>query len=204
MKIRKLEESAIKEIVDSDGSLIGDDDIPTTGSDLESRSNKTTDYNVGVGTQPFRYDMLGRFGFTLLPFFEGKENKEQTNLLSDLSELAFEKYIDILKYYYKNPNKLKGDYRSLSKKKFKVEPEESDREFAKKILKVVEKYFEDAFQEPKTIDEDVMLDDKNLIELSEKTDDRELRKEKIMKIAGLINKLDKEAVKDIVNLLEVD
>ena len=76
----------LTEIIGSDGNLIGNNAIPTTGADLESQANNTTDYNAKVGVQPFRYDMLGRFGFTLMPFLEGKESQEQLELLKDLDE----------------------------------------------------------------------------------------------------------------------
>ena len=83
MKIKKKD---LVEIIDSNGELIGSDDIPTNGSDLETQANNTTDYNAKVGTQPFRYDMLGRFGFTLMPFMEGKENQGQQELIDDLAK----------------------------------------------------------------------------------------------------------------------
>ena len=202
MKYRLIEQN-IKEIVDSEANLIGDDDIPTNGSDLENTSTRTTDYNVGVGTQPFRYDMLGRFGFTLLPFFEGKENNtQQEKLLNELTDLLHDKRIELLKYYYKNPNKLKHDYRLLSKNGFK--DNDDDIKLANDVIKIVQEHFDDAFDKPTTIDEDFMLDDKKIIELSDKSEDNELHDKQIKKIAGLINNLDQETIKKIANLLEVE
>ena len=72
----KLTKGQIQEIIDSDGELIGVNDTPENGSNLETQANNTTDYNAKVGHQPYRYDMLGRFGFTLLPFFEGVEAQD--------------------------------------------------------------------------------------------------------------------------------
>jgi hypothetical protein len=112
--------------------------------------------NVKIGTQPFRYDMLGRFGFTLLPFFEGKENQGQTELLNDLAKLMYDKYMETLEYYYRNPNKLKSDFRMHSEHDFETQPEDKkkiDFEWAKKVAKLVEKHFENAFKEPEQIDE---------------------------------------------------
>ena len=108
MKIKKIH---LFEIIDSNGELIGKNDVPSTGADLETGANNTTDYNSKIGQQPFRYDMLGRFGFTLLPFFEGKEDQGQKELLKDLAQLMHDKRTDVLRYYYKNPQLLKPDYR---------------------------------------------------------------------------------------------
>jgi len=207
MKIKKKD---LHEIIDSNDDLIGTNDIPTTGGDLESQANGTTDMNVGKGQQPFRYDMLGRFGFTLMPFMEGKESKEQSELLDDLAKLMYEKYMETLEYYYRNPNKLKSDFRLHSEHDFESQPEDKrnvDFEWARKIVKVVEKYFDDVFEEPQTLDEaavveDKMVDKKSEDEISSKSEDREVREKKLEKIADLIDKLDKEAKDKLKKLLE--
>jgi len=282
MKIKKKE---LLEIIDSNGELIGKNDVPTSGSDLESQASNTTDYNAKIGMQPFRYDMLGRFGFTLLPFFEGKENQSQTELLNDLAHLAYDRYMEILEYYYRNPNKLKSDFRIISEKDFDSQPDdkkEKNFECAKKMIKIVEKHFENAFKEPQenidenfslkkpltfkstknnlfnitfnfddngrlsgvdnkwdvkfpdwwglavpenmiidyfkkkypefylvdsslneiSVVEDKIVDKKSEDEMSNKTEDKEVREKKLEKIAGLINKLDKKDIDKLVNLLE--
>jgi hypothetical protein len=208
MKIKKKE---LFEIIDSNGELIGKNDIPTSGSDLESQASNTTDYNAKIGMQPFRYDMLGRFGFTLLPFFEGKENQEQVELLNDLAHLAYDRYMEILEYYYRNPNKLKSDFRIISEKDFDSQPDdkkEKNFECAKKMIKIVEKHFENAFKEPQEkideakVVEDKIVDKKSEDEMSNKTEDKEVREKKLEKIAGLINKLEKKDIDKLVNLLE--
>jgi len=203
MDIKKKE---IKEIIDGNGDLIGNNAIPSTGSDLESQANGTTDKNQKIGQQPFRYDMLGRFGFTLMPFMEGKESAEQTNLLDELGDLMYERYVEILKFYYKNPNKLKPDYRKISANNVDPRPE-MNKKYAKKIMKIVEKHFENSFKDPKQIDENVMAEDsviekKKDADFTEKSVSREVRDKKLKKIAGLINRLDKEDVNKIINLLE--
>jgi hypothetical protein len=155
----KLTKRELNEIIDSNGELIGKNDIPTTGSDLETQASNTTDYNAKVGMQPFRYDMLGRFGFTLLPFFEGKENQGQIELLNDLAHLAYKRYMEILEYYYKNPNKLKSDFRIMSEKNFDTQPDdkkEQNFKCAKNMIKTVEKHFENAFKTPENLDEGVV------------------------------------------------
>jgi hypothetical protein len=206
MKIKKRE---LFEIIDANGELIGKDDTPTSGSDLESQANNTTDYNVKVGAQPFRYDMLGRFGFTLLPFFEGKENQGQSELLNDLAKLMYDKYMETLEYYYRNPNKLKSDFRLHNEHDFNTQPEDKkkiDFDWAKKVVKTVEKHFENAFQEPENIDEAKVIEeklvDKKEDEITNKSDSNEVREKKIEKIAGLINKLEKKDIDKLINLLE--
>ena len=195
MKITKKD---LFEIIDSNGELIGINDIPTTGADLETQANNTTDYNAKIGTQPFRYDMLGRFGFTLLPFFEGEENQEQVELFSELEKLMYDKYVEILKFYYKNPNKLKSDYRKIIDGSSDVN-KEVNGDYAKKIIKVVEKHFENAFKEPEQIDEanvveDKMINSKKEEEISRKGSDNDVTEKRLEKIAGLINKLDKSDI----------
>jgi len=151
----EFNKKALDEIIDSNGDLIGLNDIPTNGSDLESQANGTTDSNAKIGQQPFRYDMLGRFGFTLMPFMEeGTENQGQTELLTDLTELMFERYKQILKFYYQNPNKLKSDYRKISDGDIGVD-KHVNTQYAKKAMKIMEKHFENAFNEPEAIDETI-------------------------------------------------
>ena len=146
MKIKKIQ---LFEIIDSNGELIGKNDVPSTGADLESGANNTTDYNSKIGQQPFRYDMLGRFGFTLLPFFEGKEDQGQKELLKDLAQLMHDKRMDVLKYYYKNPQLLKPDYRKeAAGEPHSEQCEKEDIEWARKVIKAVEPHFEKAFKEP--------------------------------------------------------
>ena len=213
MKIKKIH---LFEIIDSNGELIGKNDVPSSGADLESGANGTTDMNVGKGQQPFRYDMLGRFGFTLLPFFEGKEDQGQKELLKDLAQLMHDKRIDVLKYYYKNPQFLKSDYRKEADGEPHSEQcEKEDIEWARKIIKSVEPHFEKAFKEPidevdainedKIAEESVIEDklvDKVEDELSRKGEDNDIKDKKLEKIAGLISKLDQRDKDKIANLLE--
>lgn len=211
MKLKKID---LLEIIDSNGELIGKNDTPTSGADLESQANNTTDYNLKIGTQPFRYDMLGRFGFSLLPFMEGKENQEQKELINVLAELVHKKYMKDLQYFYKNPNKLKSDYRKQSEGENHTEEcKSTDMEWARKIIKVVQPHFEKAFKEPENIDEskvtedkvaeDKLIDKKSEDEMSKKSEDKEVREKRLEKIAGLINKLDQEAKDKLKNLLEI-
>jgi hypothetical protein len=206
----KLKKKELLEIIDTNGELIGNNDIPEVDPNADTQANHTSDYNQKVGTQPFRYDMLGRFGFTLMPFMEGvEENQGQKELLNDLAKLMYDKYMETLEYYYRNPNKLKPDFRIHNEKDFNTQPEDKkkiDFDWAKKVVKVIEKHFENAFQEPENIDEAKVIEeklvDKKEDEIASKTDDKEMREKKIEKIAGLINKLEKKDIDKLINLLE--
>jgi len=193
------------EIIDANGDLIGNDDVPTTGADLESRANNTTDYNAGVGQQPFRYDMLGRFGFTMMPFGEGKGDKLVDN--DGVVQLAHDMFMKTIEYYYRNPNKLKSDYRLLTGDKDEPNSERDSVEerWAEVMMKLLKPYFDDkkSLDESK-VAEDKMFSKKNEDEISEKGEDKGVRDKKLEKIAGLINKLDKDDINKLKNLLEIN
>jgi hypothetical protein len=211
MKLKRIQ---LFEIIDSNGELIGKNDVPAVDANADTQANGTTDMNVGKSQQPFRYDMLGRFGFTLLPFFEGKEDQSQKELLKDLAQLMHDKRIDTLEYYYKNPQLLKPDYRKHAAGESHSEQcEKEDIAWARKIVKAVEPHFEKAFKEPieealneeKIVEDNVAEDklvDKVEDELSKKGEDKEMRDKKLEKIAGLISKLDQKDKDKLANLLE--
>lgn len=200
-----MKKKELMEIIDSNNDLIGSDAVPKNGSDLESQASNTTDYNVGIGTQPFRYDMLGRFGFTLMPFFEGKENDGQLDMKKDLNNLLKIFYGEILEFYYRNPNKLKSDFRKYKNDEvFEFKFNSIDN----KIIKTIEKHFEKSFKSPENIDESKVVEDKVIgskkeDEISKKNDSKDLREKHLEKIAGLIGKLDKKDIDKLINLLEV-
>lgn len=211
----KLKKKEIDEIVDANGDLIDLDHEPKNGSNLETQANNTTDYNAKVGHQPYRYDMLGRFGFTLLPFFESEENQGPDPLLEDVAAQMFEFYKEILEYYYRNPQKLKNDFRKISKKDY--ETADNNEEFgwkpAEEILNIIKPHFENALKEldknlkeniNESVIEEKMLNKRDKKDVVKKNDDKEITDKKAKKIADLINKLDKDDVKKIKNLLETD
>ena len=211
----KLKKKDIDEIINTNGDLIGNDDIPSTGGDLESAANHTTDYNAKVGQQPFRYDMLGRFGFTLMPFMEGEDkNQGQVELEDDIIDLLNDRYLDILKYYYKNPQKLKSDYRKhVTDGEISDETTKENVIWTNKVLKIIEKHFEDSIknldeQFKENIAESKVVEDKIVKKVEDKmstrSDDGEIGDKKIKKIAGLINKLEKKDKNKLINLLEID
>lgn len=207
-----IKKAHLLEVVDTHGNLIGDKAIPDVDANADTQANNTSDYNQKIGTQPFRYDMLGRFGFTLMPFMEGKENLEQTALLQELINLMYDRYKEILEYYYKNPNKLKSDYRRLTSEN--IDPQKDDNvKYAYNIIKVLEKHMDDSLktldeQFKENIAESIVIEDKMVDkkedEITNKSDNKEVREKKIEKIAGLINKLEKKDIDKIINLLERD
>ena len=203
----KIKKKKIKKIFHGDRDLIDNDDIPKHGSDLETQAKGTSSKNAKIGTQPFRYDMLGRFGFTLMPFMEGEEhNESQEELMSDLVDLMHQRYIDILSHYKRNPKRIQPDYRKhVTDGESTEETNKYDREWAKKTIEVFQKHFEKAFEDSDTIDEGVLAEkmvDRKEDEMTEKSEDKELRDKKIKKIAGLINKLEKKDIDDLINLIE--
>jgi len=201
----RLKKKNLIEIIDSNGDLIGVDDVPTSGADLETRASNTTDYNLKVGQQPFRYDMLGRFGFTLMPFMEGEEdtNDDIDINFNELINVVQETYLLTLEHYYKNPNKLKSDFRKISdgsENKLKID-------LVDKFLNLIKQ-----FKGKKTenigesrVAEDKMVNKKSEDEITDRTKDKGIKEKKIEKIAGLINKLelDKKDIDKLINLLEI-
>jgi len=203
----------IDEIIDTNGELIGNNAIPDVDANADVQANNTTDYNAKIGTQPFRYDMLGRFGFTLMPFMEGEDKLQgQAELENDVIDLINQRYLDILKYYYKNPQKLKSDYRKYSDVEEITDDVMKDSMMcADKLLKIIEKHFEEPFKqldehfkenlvESKVV-EDKMVDKKE-DEFSTKSEDNGIKEKKLEKIAGLINKMEKKDINKLINLLE--
>lgn len=211
---RVLNKKEISEIINSFGEIIGANNTPSSGADLESQANNTTDYNAKVHAQPFRYDMLGRFGFTMLPFFESDDesgdniNDDNVPVLKSLAELMYDKFKEHLTYYFKHPHRLKSDYRIHSESDFDSQPQqnrETDYEWAKKIISTLHSHLDDD-EKNNDVDEGLVqekvLNKKTEDEFSKKSENNEVKNKKIKKIAGLINKLDKKDVDELINLLE--
>ena len=219
MKIKKLE---LNEIIDGNGDLIGNDAIPTTGTDLETQAGKTSDDNLKISHQPFRYDMLGRFGFTLLPFMESvlKEGEifDGSEFLghpitNEIAKYLYDKHMETLKRYYKTPKSMQNEYRSKSKTDFETdESSQYEQRMAADILNLMKPYLDDELRKldealkenlvENAFIEGMMLDKKTEDELSTKTDDKDVRDKKLEKIAGLINKLEKKDIDALINILE--
>ncbi len=215
-----IKKKDLNEIIDGHGDLIGVDDIPNVDANADTQAKHTSDYNAKVGTQPFRYDMLGRFGFTLMPFMEGEDKNEgQQEFLDDISDELFNLNLEILEFYYRNPTKIKTEFRAISKAKAADDENLKDyvsfnfTKYSEKIGKVIEKHFEkslnnldEQFQE--NMVEGKVIEDKMLgkqeDKMTSKSEDGEIREKKLEKIAGLINKLEKKDIDKLINLLERD
>ena len=197
----------ITEIVNGDGELIGSNSTPESGSDLETVAKGTTDDNIKIAHQPYRYDMMARFGFLGMPFYEGVDGED---VINEIDEKVFEYVSESMKYYYKNPNKLKTGYRNIQNKKLNEVPSNIN-EYVKNIsdgvLDVVENYFRKAFDKKKisesTVVEDKVISDKSEDEISKRSDDNDIKDKNINNIAGLISKkLDKNDINKLITLLE--
>jgi len=206
----KLKLSKINEIIDGNGELIGADDMPSSGSDLDTAANNTTDYNASISHQPYRYSTLAMMGMSM-PFYESKDNigSIESPILKDIAKLLYDNYMSTLKHYYQNPNKLKSDYRVKSEETFDTQSEHGmqiNMDLANEILKKIEPYFEK--DKAKNIDESVVpvvedkMVNKSEDEISVKGDDNGIKDKKLIKIAGLINKMSQTDINKIVNLLE--
>jgi len=212
----ELKKKDLLEIIDGNGELIGNNSIPSVDANAETQASNTSDYNAKVGAQPFRYDMLGRFGFTLMPFMEGEDkNQGQAELENDLVDLMNQRYIDILSHYFRNPKRIKSDYRKhVTDDEISEETMKFSVEWADKILKVIEDHFGKAFEKIEKIDEQQkenmiegkMIEDKIVDKkedkMSTRSEDGEIKEKKLEKIAGLINKLEKKDIDKLINLLE--
>lgn len=134
-----MKKKEIIEVLDSDGNLIGQDDMPHSNPN-EISADGTTDHNAAIGHQHFAHDFLGRFGFNMYNESEGADDSGSTDeLLKEIAELCFEYRKGILEEIHFDPNKF-GDYNVLSQKEFDdLTPEESKSsfEFAKKIVSLL-------------------------------------------------------------------
>ena len=202
MRIKKIE---LLEVIDSNLGLIGNEDTPQGGENAETMANNTTDYNQKVGTQPYRYDMLGRFGFTLLPFMEGK-GEDGVDGLSEVAKVIGGIRMDILKDYYKNPERLKNDYRKYSRQGADLPEEWTQKniELAKKVLDTVDNYIKGSKD---TIDEMTVIEDKvgekrGDEDTVSRKDDGELKEKQLKKIAGFISRLDGKDIDTVLGLIK--
>jgi len=209
----ELKKKDLLEIIDGNGELIGNDDIPKVDANADTQAKNTTDYNQKVGQQPFRYDMLGRFGFTLMPFMEGVDkNESQAELENDLIDLMNEKHINIISYYKQNPKKIISDYRKhVTDEEISDDVMKQNVEWVNKIIKIIEKHFEKSLknldeQFVENIAENKVVEDKMVDKVKDamltKTDDNALKGKRLGQIAGLINKLDKKDIDDLIDLIE--
>jgi hypothetical protein len=198
----------IEEIIDANGELIGVNDTPENGPNLETQANNTTDYNAQIHGQNFRNDFLGRMGFY---FYEGEEEKPN-KIVDDLARIMYERFINFLDYYHGNPNELEKDYEMHSEADFDSQPEknrQTDYLWAKKIVSVLEPHLKGMEEESNPLNEDAVVEDKIVEkktdnEIGEEKPSKEVLDKKIASLADKLNKLKKDDLNKLINLLEKD
>ena len=127
-----MKKQKIEELLDSDGNLIGTDDYPETGANLEGNANNTTDYNARVHGQNFKNDFLGRFGF----YFYESEGQEKPEMVEELEYVVGEtdtkKVLATIKPFVEEALDTMGGYLSEAKV---VEDKISDKKTDNTIVK---------------------------------------------------------------------
>lgn len=75
----------LKEFIDDENNLIGNNDEPENGSNQITKvGHSTTDQNVSVSHQNFKNDFLGRFGF----YYYENENLDESGRAAFIKKLA--------------------------------------------------------------------------------------------------------------------
>lgn len=72
--------------------------------------------------------------------FINENNDNSDELLNKLAKLMYDKYLETLKYYYNNPEKLESDFKLHSKYNFDTQPKDKqkiDYKWAKKIINII-------------------------------------------------------------------
>jgi hypothetical protein len=196
MKIKKKQ---IEEILDKDGNIIGNNSVPKVDINMDSDAHGTTDQNAGMHAQNFKNDFLGRFGFY---YYEDSE-QETPEVVNDIAKVAYKKFGKILNHYKNDYKKLRADLEKFNSDEDK--PQKSDMEFAYEIMSVIKPHMEKAFDsENKKLDESEIVEDKIADKktdksVSEKKEDNDL---KLKQVADLLNKLPKNELDKLMNLLE--
>jgi len=196
MKIKKKQ---IEEILDKDGNIIGNNSIPKVDVNMDTDAHGTTDQNAGMHAQNFKNDFLGRFGFY---YYENSE-QETPEVVDEIAKIAYKKFGKVLNHYKNDYRKLRADLDKFNSDDSK--PEDSDYEFAYEIMSAIKPHMEKAFDsENKKLDEDEIKED---ILTNEKVDKSVVEKKdeddlKLKKVADLLNKLPKNELDKLMNLLE--
>jgi len=197
----------IEEIIDSNGDIIGVNDAPENGANLETNASNTTDYNAQVHGQNFRNDFMGRFGFY---FYEGEEEKPN-KIVDDIARVMYDKFKEVLNYYHENPDELDKDFQEHNEVDFDSLPEGNkkiDYEWAKKMVEIIEPYLSNV-EESNALNEESVVEDKIVEkktdnEIGEEKPTKDVLDKKIASIADKLNKLKKDDLNKLINLLEKD
>lgn len=204
-----LKKKQIHELLDSDGIIIGTDTQPHTGPNLETKANRTTDYNAKVHGQNYKNDFLGRFGFY---FYEGEDDKVgDSDLKNDLAKIMYDRFVELLKYYKENPENLESDYEQhLSDGDNEPQLNDTDYEWGEKIMQTIKPHLEDALDD-ESINESKVAEDRVVDKEKDARGDKiksskdsniEVRDKQIDKVAGVLKKLPKNQINKLIDLLE--
>ena len=195
----KYTKEKLEEIIDGDGNMIGQEDKPQYGSDLETQADKTTDYNAKVHGQNFKNDFLGRFGFY---FYESEG--DNSNVEDTLAKIMYEKFKETLDWYHKNPDKIESDWKLHQNTTFEDQPEgsrEHDYEWASDILKALAPHMKKDLNETAVV-EDKIKDKKDDKWISSKKKDNDIIDTKMKKVADLLDKLSDKEIDKLITVLE--
>jgi len=222
--IKKL----VNEIIDSNDNLIGSDNIPSTGSDLESAGIGTSDSNVFKGHQNYRNNYASILGFSVL-----EQEKNNDEKVIDEDKIINNDNYKALKFTQSDPNLGDIEMRILpiiSQNKVLIEKNHwlpADKN-GKRIIKTGKKFFNlseyndliKKFRSLKNVkeididkerykneslDEDKISDKKDDDKsINKKKTNNDILDKKIGNIADLLNKkFNKDQLNKLVNLLEI-
>ena len=113
----------VNEIIDSNGDIIGKEDMPDNDGNMDSMANTTSDKTQRVGHQNFRNNYAGLMGFSVM---EDKENNDSKVIEEDKisDELDDDKSI----------NKEKASNNDIQEKKLKDIADVLNKKFDKAEL----------------------------------------------------------------------
>jgi hypothetical protein len=211
----------VNEIIDSNGDIIGKENMPDNDGNMDSMANTTSDKTQSVGHQSFRNNYAGLLGFSVM------EDEKEDN------SKVIEEDNDNLKNYkaikFNQEDKERGDIQFrvlpiLSKNKVLIEKTHwlPKNEKGEQIIQTGSKWFDISEYENlinkfrKTGAKETLIESK-LIEdriSDERSDDKSINKEKtssndvldskIKVLADKLNKkFDKTQLNKLVNLLEI-
>ncbi|MFW6219461.1 MAG: hypothetical protein ACOC33_01205 [bacterium] len=203
----KFKKKQLKEIIDDNGNLLNKynaSSTPTSSPDIESQANRTTDYNVDISHQPFRYPFLGRFGFY---FYESDGNPHES-LIDKLAELEHKQWEKWSKEIAKREN---IDEKTIKKwKKYWVDYDELgekekdlDREWAIKVINVIGDYINNqAKNEKKNLSESEL---NNIIEdIVNKKQDNDIIDFSEKKLFKIDNVIIRKKFDDLFSAIKID
>jgi hypothetical protein len=117
--------------------------------------------------------------------------------------IMYEKFLETLEYYHKNPDLLAADYKEHFadgiNKEDKVDG--TDEKWANKVMDLIEPFMKKKLDESTTVEE-ALVDKKESVMKEKKGDDHEvISKEKIKMISDKFG-LKKKEIENIVNIIE--